>query len=63
MFACDTISIGPDGSWFSTGISIAAQPELNVPMTATSSVLATCALAFCAHCASSHCPAAAVESS
>ena len=25
----------PPGAWFSTGISIAAQPELNVPMTPT----------------------------
>ncbi len=63
MFACDTMSIGPFGSWLSTGAMILAQPELIVPMTATSFALATWSCAFFAHVASSHWPLAAVESS
>ena len=42
---------------------IFAQPELNVPMTATSLVVATWSFAFLVHCAGSQEPAAAVESS
>ena len=41
MFAGETMSTPPPGAWFSTGISIAAQPELNVPITAMT-------LSFCA---------------
>ena len=63
MFACETINSGPFGAWFRTGTSRSAQPELYVPMTATSSVLPACALAFAVHVAGSHLPAAAVESS
>ena len=33
MFAGETIASGPFGAWFGTGMMIAAQPELNVPMT------------------------------
>ena len=63
MFACDTMSIGPVLSWLSVGTSIFAQPELNVPITATSPVLATWSVAFFAQAASSQAPLAAVESS
>ena len=63
MFACDTISSGPSGAWLRTGTSILAQPELRVPMTATSALLDTCFCAFVWHCAWSHLAAAAVESS
>ena len=61
VFACDTISIGPVLSWLRVGTSIFAQPELNVPITATSAVLATWSVAFFAQAASSHAPFAAVE--
>ena len=63
MFAWLTMSIGPVLSWFRVGSSILAQPELYVPMTATSLVLATWSVAFLAQAASSHAPLAAVESS
>ena len=55
-----TISIGPVLSWLSVGTSIFEQPELNAPMTATSSALATWSVAFLAQAASSHAPLAAV---
>src|SRR3954453_9901879 len=58
-----TISIGPLLSWLRVGTSILAQPELYVPMTATSFVFATWSVAFLAQAASSHAPLAAVESS
>ena len=63
VFACDTMSIGPVLSWLSVGTSIFAQPELKVPITATSASLATWSVAFFAHAASSQAPLAAVESS
>ena len=33
MLAGEIIAIPPSGAWFSTGMMIAAQPELKVPMT------------------------------
>ena len=63
MFAWLTINIGPVLSWLRVGTSIFAQPELKVPITATSLVLATWSVAFLAQAASSQAPLAAVESS
>ena len=63
MFAGESIGIPPSGAWFRTGISIAAQPELNVPMTPMTPSLAAYAFAFAEHLAESHFPACAVASS
>ena len=63
VFAGDIIAIPPFGAAFSTGISIAAHPELNVPMTATTASFAAYALAFCEHLPESHFAAWAVASS
>ena len=53
----------PSDAWFRTGISMAAQPELNVPMTPMTASFAAYALAFAEHFAESQLPAWAVESS
>ncbi len=63
MFAGLTIPTGPPGARFSTGITISAQPELNVPMTPTTLLLLAYAFAFDEHLAESHLPACAVASS
>ena len=39
VFAGLTMPSGPFGARFSTGISISAQPELNVPITPTTALL------------------------
>ena len=57
MFAGEIIATPPPGAWFRTGISIAAQPELNVPITPTSFSLAAYACAFVEHLPESHLPA------
>ena len=57
MFAGETIATPPPGAWFSTGIMIAAQPELNVPMTPTTFSLPAYAWAFVEHLPESHLPA------
>ena len=63
MFAGETIAIAPPGAWFRTGMMIAAQPELNVPMTPTTFSLPAYACAFWLHLPESHFAACAVESS
>ena len=63
MLAGEIIATPPPGAWFSTGISIAAQPELKVPMTATTFSLPAYACAFVEHLPESHLPACAVASS
>ena len=57
MFAGETIATPPPGAWFSTGMMIAAQPELNVPMTPTSFWFPAYAFAFWLHLPESHLPA------
>jgi hypothetical protein len=63
VFAGETIGMPPSGAWFSTGISIAAHPELKVPMTPITLSFAAYALAFDEHLPESHLPAWAVASS
>ena len=63
MFAGEIIATPPPGAWFRTGISIAAQPELKVPITATTFSFAAYAWAFVEHLPESHLPACAVASS
>ena len=41
MFAGEKSSIPPPGAWFSTGMMIAAQPELKVPITPSKLVFPT----------------------
>jgi hypothetical protein len=53
----------PTLTLFSTGISISAQPELNVPMTPMMSLAWAYARALAEHVAESHLPAWAVASS
>ncbi len=57
MFAGEIIATPPPGAWFSTGMMIAAQPELNVPMTPTTFSLPAYACAFVEHLPESHLPA------
>jgi hypothetical protein len=35
VFAGEIMATPPPGAWFSTGMMICAQPELNVPITPT----------------------------
>src|SRR5690349_15599600 len=58
-----TIAIAPPDARFSSGISIFAQPELNVPTRPTMFELLAYACAFAVHFAASQLPAWAVESS
>jgi hypothetical protein len=53
----------PSDAWFSTGMMIAAHPELNVPTTPITLSFAAYALAFDEHLPESHLPACAVASS
>jgi hypothetical protein len=63
VFAGDIIAMPPSGASLRSGMMIAAQPELNVPITATTASLAAYALPFCEHLAESHFAAWAVASS
>jgi hypothetical protein len=63
VFAGLTIPTGPLGARLSVGITISAQPELNVPMTPITLLFWAYAFAFCEHLPESHLPACAVESS
>ena len=63
MFAGEIIAMPPSDAWFSTGMMIAAHPELNVPMTPITLSFAAYALAFVLHLPESHLPAWAVASS
>src|SRR5919201_6094466 len=57
------IASGPFDARLRIGISISAQPELNVPITAPTSLFCAYAFAFAEHLPESHLPACAVESS
>ena len=63
MLAGLTIPSGPFGARLMIGISISAQPELNVPITPTTLASFAAAVAFAEHLPESHLPAWAVESS
>ena len=63
MFAGEIIAMPPPGAWLSTGMMIAAQPELNVPITARRLWFSAYEFAFWLHLPGSHLPAWAVESS
>ena len=63
VFAGLIIPTGPPDARFRIGISIAAQPELNVPRTPMSVLSEAYARAFDEHFAGSHAPVWAVESS
>ena len=54
MFAGDIIAMPPSGASFSSGMMIAAQPELNVPITPITASFEAYALPFCEHLAESH---------
>ena len=55
--------MGPSGARFMIGISISAQPELNVPMTPITLLSFAYAFAFAEHFSDAHFPACAVASS
>ena len=63
MLAGEIIGIPPSGAWLSTGMMIAAHPELKVPMTPMTLSFAAYEFAFCEHLPESHLPACAVASS
>ena len=63
VFAGDIMAMPPFGAWLRTGIRICAQPELNVPITATTFSLPAYAWAFWLHLPESHFAACAVASS
>jgi hypothetical protein len=63
VFAGESSISPPPGAWFNTGISIAAQPELNVPITPISDSFWAYAWALRLHLSGSHFAACAVESS
>ena len=61
-YAGDRRIMPPPGAWFSTGISIAAQPELNVPITPIKLLSDAYAWAFALHFVGSHFASWAVAS-
>ena len=63
MLAGETIGMPPSGAWLTTGMMIAAQPELKVPMMPITLSFAAYALPFEEHLPESHLPACAVASS
>jgi hypothetical protein len=63
VLAGDIIGMAPPGAWFSTGMTIAAQPELNVPMSTIMLGFAAYACAFWLHLPESQEAAWAVASS
>src|SRR5712692_4060225 len=63
VLATLSIASGPPGARLASGTISLEQPELNVPSTPSSDLLAAYALPFDVHLAASHAAACAVESS